>query len=85
MIEYHVIPKTPLALEAVARHGAVMALAEQRSTDVLLVCATKTCACGTAPQRWRRWFRLGHDVVLRPRAVPIPVVTAELASAESIA
>lgn len=80
MINHHISPKTPAALEAVTKHGAVMALVEQRGVEVLLCCATASCPCWSGKQRWRKWFRLNQDVTIRPVG-ELKAVEHELANA----
>ncbi len=73
---YHITPKSQSALKIVSIHGAVMGVDKQRSTEVLLWCATPTCECWKqGNRRYRAWFRLNHDVVL---GNPVPL--AELSS-----
>lgn len=60
---YHIIPRSPAALDIVAFHGSVMGVDKQDHTEVLLWCATPTCSCWQK-RRYRAWFRLGYDVQL---------------------
>lgn len=60
---YRIQPRTAVAMDAVVQHGDVMGMDKQDRDQVLLWCATPTCPCWKT-KRYRRWFRLNHDVKL---------------------
>lgn len=80
---YHIKPKSPVAMDAIVRHGDIMGVDKQDRDEVLLWCATPTCPCWKT-HRYRKWFRLHYDVILGSEVTNMAAIEEDLNRAVSV-